>query len=153
MHYNHYCCDSFHIQTCDIDIDKEASNIKQCEQYMIITGLLDAENCQVFICSEQQELLESKSVKEGIIDLIATYFVFNIAYPKPVHGILLFLQHYVFQLTDNAPIPTTTMSLLGNLQRLNVVGHNMLITSFVKFSGMHIIFSAVQKSSSFSCNL
>ena len=73
------------------------------------------------VCSEQQLLFESKSVKDGVIDLIATYFVFNIAYPKPVHGILLFFQHYVFQLRDSARVPATTMNLLGNLQRLNVV--------------------------------
>ena len=56
------------IQTCDIDIDKEASNIKQPEPYLIITGVLDAENCQIFVCSEQQPLFELKSVKDGVID-------------------------------------------------------------------------------------
>ena len=54
-----------------------------------------------------------------MIDLVATYFVFDITYPKPVNAILLFFQHYIFQLVDDQPVPGTTIKLVENLQKLD----------------------------------
>ena len=99
-------------------MEREISQIQQSAPYLVITGLLEAENCQFFVCSEQDILLESKSVKDAIIDLIATYFVFDIAYPKQLNAIILFFQHYVFELTDDQPVPGATIKLVENLQKL-----------------------------------
>lgn len=86
-------------------MEREISSIQQSAPYLVLTGLLEAENCQVFVCSEQDILLESKSVKDAIIDLVATYFVFDIAYPKQLNAILLFFQHHVFELKDDQLVP------------------------------------------------
>ena len=50
------------------------------------------EGPQFYVCCEQGVLLESKTVKDSIIDLIAIYryFVFDITYPKSHSAILLF---------------------------------------------------------------
>ena len=99
-------------------MEKETSEIQQAAPYLLTTGLLEAENCQFFVCSEQDILLESKSVQDAIIDLIATYYVFDIAYPKPLNVVLLFFQHHVFQIMDDQPIPGMTLKVVENLQKI-----------------------------------
>jgi len=63
----------------------------------------------VLICAEQEPLFESKSLQGTIIDLIATYFVFDVASPKPLATILIFFQHYVFNLKDKQSVPNNTL--------------------------------------------
>jgi len=53
------------------------------------------------------------------MDLMAMYFPFDITFPKHTNAILLFLQHYVFQLIDDQPLLPTTLKLVTNLQRMN----------------------------------
>lgn len=99
-------------------MEREISDIRQSSPYLVITGLLNAENCQFFVCSEQEIVLESKSVQDAIIDLIATYFVFDIAYPKPLNSILILFQHYVFELKDDQPVPAATAKLIKSLRKV-----------------------------------
>ena len=109
----------FLYQTCDIDLEDEISKIEQSAPYILVTGVDVAdENSQLFICCEQAIYLESCSVKDVIVDLIATYFVYDIAYPKHLNAIFLFLQHYVFKLIDDQPLPPATLKLVGNLKKL-----------------------------------
>ena len=57
-------------------------------------------------------------IQDGLIDLFATYFTFDITYPKGVNGILLFLQHYVLGLKDQQVVPSSTSKLIANLSKL-----------------------------------
>jgi len=114
-----FCCILsliFIYQTCDIDLEKEISEIEQSAPYVVIISGVDVgdENSQLFICCEQAIYLESNSVKDVIIDLISTYFVYDIAYPKPLNAIFLFLQHHVFKLIDDQPLPPAALKLVGN---------------------------------------
>ena len=63
------------IQTSDADIDEEVKQI-------VATGQPGHENAQFFIACEQAILLESKSVQDALVDLISTYYIFDMAYPK-----------------------------------------------------------------------
>lgn len=74
---------------------------------------------QVHICAEGWVYLESKNLRESIVDLIAAYFIFNIAYPKFLDAILLFFQHYVFKLKDDQRLPNAAVKLNGNQQKIN----------------------------------
>ena len=107
-----------HIQTCDVDIDEEVKQIGQSEPYIVATGQPGDENAQFFIACEQAILLESKSVQDALVDLIATYFVFDMAYPKSVSGILLFFQHVVFGIQDKQKSPPCLSKLMHNLSTL-----------------------------------
>ena len=93
------------------------NEIQQAFPFIVITGVPGEENCQFFICGEKDVLLESKSLKDAIVDLISFYFVFDVVYPKYLNAILLFCQHYVFQLRDNQPIPTQVTKLVTNLKK------------------------------------
>lgn len=95
----------------------EVNEIPQTSPFITITGVAGDENCQFFICGEKDVFLESKTLKDAIIDLVAFYFVFDVAYPKYLNAILLFFQHYVFKLTDNQVVPMQVTKLVGNLKK------------------------------------
>ena len=66
----------------NIDLDDEVFKVQQAAPFIVTTGIAGEEQFQVFVCAEQSVILESKSVKDSLIDLIAAYFVFDISYPK-----------------------------------------------------------------------
>lgn len=100
----------------DIDVDAEISSIQQSAPFIATVGNPDESNFQVFVCTEQEVLLESKSLQDSLIDLISTYFVFDISYPKSLAAVFLFFQHYVFNLKDKQTIPNATSVLVRNLK-------------------------------------
>ena len=83
-----------------------------------MTGLFDDATTQCFICVEQSIFVEVKSLTDAIIDLLATYYAFNISYPKSTSPLLIFFQHFVFGLHDQQAIPTATVKLVGNLEKI-----------------------------------
>ena len=108
----------FILQCCDVDIDSEVSSVTQSESFLLLTGQPGTENCQVFICCEAELYIESKSIKDALIDLILTYFVFDIVYPKNFRNVLLFIQHFVFDLPDQQPVSSALSTFVTNLQKL-----------------------------------
>ena len=84
----------FFMQTCDIHLECEIGKISQKAPYVIAVGEYYGDNAQYFIVCEQAQLVESKSLLDSLIDLIATFYVFNIAYPSQLAGIFLFLHTY-----------------------------------------------------------
>ena len=108
----------FILQSCDIDIDSEISEVTQSEPFLLLTGQPGMENSQVFICCEGQLYLESKSIKDALLDLISTYFVFDIVYPKNLRNVLLFNQHFAFDLPDQQPVSSALSTFVTNLQKL-----------------------------------
>ena len=76
------------------------------------------ENCQIFICCEGQLYLESKSIKDALLDLISTYFVFDIVYPKNLRNVFLFIQYFVFNLPDEQPVSSSLTMFVTNLQKI-----------------------------------
>ena len=99
-------------------VDDEIAKVEQSEPYILLTGSLGERNSQIFICCEQAVYLKGlKNIKEATFQLIATYFVCDIKYPKPLLPILVFLQHHIVQLKDEQLIPPATVKLLGNLEK------------------------------------
>ena len=90
----------------------------QSAPFIVLTGLHDDSTIQYFICVEQTIYVEVKRLTDAIIDLIATYSVFNISYPRSISPVLIFFQHFVFGLTDKQGVPTSTVKLVGSLQKI-----------------------------------
>ena len=101
-----------------MDLEEEISEMEQSEPYIVITSKPGTESSQIFVCCERQIYLESKSMRDALLDMMSTYFVFNIAYPKSLHGILIFLQHHVFNLPDQQTVPSVVKTLHRNLLKL-----------------------------------
>ena len=107
------------LQNCDADLDQEVAEVEQTAPFLLITGKAGSENSQIFICCENDILNESKTIRDAILELLATYFVFDIVYPKGISGIMIFLQHYVLGLQDQQVVSSTTSKLISNLNKLN----------------------------------
>lgn len=104
-------------------MDSELSEVTQSEPFLLVTGEPGTDNSQVFVCCEGQIYIESKSVKDALLDLISTYFVFDIMYPKPLRSILLFLQHFVLDLPDQQSVSSVVSSLVANLEKQDINEH------------------------------
>ena len=54
---------------------------------------------QMIIVAENQELFEvpGDTLLDGILHLMATYYVYNVAYPKSCRSLLFFLGHFIEQ--------------------------------------------------------
>ncbi len=52
-------------------------------------------HAQLYVVAERVVLHECLSVLHGLLSLMATYFTFNIAYPKALYAPLVFLQHFI----------------------------------------------------------
>ena len=65
---------------------QEISAIEQAAPYIVITGVAGDENAQFFVCAEQTIVLESSTVRDAVLDLVASYFVFDILYPECHHS-------------------------------------------------------------------
>ena len=98
-----------------MEVDQVVAEIPQSEPFILIVGTAIK---QAFVCCEQGVLVESKSVKAALTDLIMTYFVFNIAYPKGIHNVLDFLQHYVYNFVDQQKVSPNVKALVNNMKKL-----------------------------------
>ena len=106
------------MQRCDIDVDAAISAIGQSEPFLVITGRPGDEGSRVFISCEGEIFVSSKSVIDGMLDLMAIYFSFDITYPKSTSSVLLFIQHFVFDLKDEQLLPPATVKLVSNLEKI-----------------------------------
>ncbi len=98
----------------------EVEKVPQAAPYLVSTGIPGEENAQFFVACEQAILCESKCLRDAIVDLIASYYVFDMAYPKGMTALYQFFQQYVFSIKDSSPLPTCTLKLVTNLTRLSV---------------------------------
>ena len=92
--------------------------VAQSVPFILVTGKPGTDASQIFICCEGQIYIESKSMKDALFDLISTYFIFDIAYPKSLCSVLMFLQHHVFNLHDDQMASSTVKTLVANLEKL-----------------------------------
>ena len=96
-------------------MDGEIHLISQKAPYVIAIGEHGKDNTQYFIICEQAQLCECKSLLDSLIDLLATFYVFDIAYPSQLAAVFLFLQQSVLGIKDSQVPPPCLMKLLSNL--------------------------------------
>ena len=94
------------------DLDEEVKGLPPFPQVVMVKH---TDAAQYFITVEQMVLTESDCLKGAIVDLISTYFTFDIVYPQPLKALLLFLQHYVLGIADKQRVPNNVLILVGSL--------------------------------------
>ena len=72
-------------------------------QELYIIAMETDQTLRYHICIESQCLFSVNTLGDALADVICAYFVFNIAYPKPMY---LFLQHFVLGLKVSQKVPT-----------------------------------------------
>ena len=50
-------------------------------------------------------MCESSTFAIALVDMIATYFTFNMSYPDPLYALLLFVQHHILNIKDEQSVP------------------------------------------------
>ena len=125
-------------------MDAEDSSIHQSAPYMVTVGIA-GKSFQIFICAEQEVLLESKTLQDSLIDLILMYFqdssidlilmyfVFDISYSKSLAAIYFFFQHYISNLKDKQNVPNATFLFARNPKILEL--------KFLAIYGIYIIYN------------
>ena len=93
--------------------------IKQKAPFILVCGEPGGETTQYFVCGEINIICESKSFLDAVLDLICTYYVFDIIYPKALSGVLLFFQQSVFELKNDQTPPLCFVRLLKNISSLS----------------------------------
>ena len=73
---------------------------------------------QFYIAAEREVFGATTSVFTAMTNLVAAYFTFNIAYPKPLYSFLIFVQHYILKFKDEQTVPTCTTQLISALDKL-----------------------------------
>ena len=87
---------------------------------LYIAVLKTDDQVQFYISVEKQIIGFSKSVFSALTNLISAYYVFNIAYPKPINALLIFVQHFVLLLKDKQHVPASVTQLISVLDKLNI---------------------------------
>lgn len=80
--------------------------INQVEPILVITGTAGV-NAQYFIYNEKKLSLELDTLQEAVSFLFASYYVYDMCYPKNSAPIFLFFQCCVFGITQE---PTSISS-------------------------------------------
>lgn len=73
------------------------------------------EKMEYYIYIESECLMRIDSLEDALADLICAYFVFNIACPKNLYPVLIFLQHFVLGVKDGQLVPSSVTSLCSCL--------------------------------------
>ena len=88
------------------------------ENHVYICLVTGDSSIQVYVAAERLLLGTVKNPMYILISLIGAYFTFNIVYPKPLHAILIFIQHFILNIIDKQKVPdivTRTIASLDNI--------------------------------------
>lgn len=71
----------------------------------------------MFIVGENDNLMElpTTTIGQGLVYLMASYYVFNVDYPKPYQPLLYFIQDFIMDKADNGKRPTRYSSFAATL--------------------------------------
>lgn len=68
---------------------------------------------------EGEATCELSSFESALIHLVGSYFLYDIAYPKPVQSLLLMIQHYVFGLEDSQQDTPAVIEIVTSLKKMD----------------------------------
>ncbi len=84
----------------------------------MVTGTSGSEAAQYYVAAECAIITESISLRDATIDLISSYYVFDVEYPKVFMPLYIFFQHFVFGLKDGQKVPPSALKLASNIGKM-----------------------------------
>lgn len=100
----------FPLQTNDVELSADHSD--QLEPFGVIVGEVGSGEAQYLLYGERRFILESKGFIEMILDVVGTYFNFDICYPKSLISILLFFHYYIFEIDHPKKLPEPLLNFI-----------------------------------------
>ena len=85
--------------------------------YLVICTSSEATSYHVMV--EQQPTTEASTFGSALLDLYSSYFVYDIAYPKPFYSLLVFIQHYILGLNDEQADPPAVIEITTSLMNMD----------------------------------
>ena len=72
---------------------------------------------QMIVCAENEELFEmpGETLLEGIMHLMAAYYVYNVEYPRGCKGLLYFIQDILMERSGSGKRPTRYKTFINRL--------------------------------------
>ena len=101
-----------------VNLDSEIAKIDKGSPYLIM--LTSEEGQQFFVVVKRALLAESGNITTAAVNLVASYFAFDIVYPQPLYAILIFIQHFVLGVVDKQKVPNSATILLSSLTKVTV---------------------------------
>ena len=68
--------------------------------------------------AEGSAVLETNLISSALLLLFSLYYVFDIAYPKPLYSVYIFIQHFVFEFVDQQKVPNSVTILQSMLAKI-----------------------------------
>ena len=72
---------------------------------------------------EEEPTCELNNFQSALIHMMGSYFIYDIAYPKPLQSLLLMIQHYVFGLEDSQPDTSAVIEIVTSLKKMDTCLH------------------------------
>ena len=69
----------------------------------------------IFIVAEKVVLCKAASISVAIKLLLASFYVFNIEYPKLLGGVLYFFEYYLYNIRSRKNLPIAVIQLCNQL--------------------------------------
>ena len=88
-----------------MDCNVDEAVLKLNENHGYLSATLGDSSLQVYLTAERCVLGSSNNALSTLVALMGIYFTCNIAYPKPLYPICIFLQHFVFNIVDEQKVP------------------------------------------------
>uniref|UniRef100_A0A1X7V3Z2 Uncharacterized protein n=1 Tax=Amphimedon queenslandica TaxID=400682 RepID=A0A1X7V3Z2_AMPQE len=103
----------------DVNVDDVIRDIA-ISQPCLVRFLSDVGCPKYHIVIEGQMLHKVTSTRKALLNLIAAYYVFNISYPPLQSATLIFIQHYIMNITFEKKLPSSVAALGSNLIRIDL---------------------------------
>ena len=98
------------------DLDEAVRKIT--ENHVYIAVVTSDSSIQVHLTAERCLFGKAKSPINLIVSLIGAYFAFDIAYPKALYQLCIFIQHFVLRIVDKQKVPEIVKRTLASLDNI-----------------------------------
>ncbi len=99
------------------DLSSFAKSVQLKAPYIVVC--YSSEETTFHIIVEEEQIYEFSIFQTALLHLIGTYFVFDIAYPKPLYALLIMVQHYILSLHDAQRDPPSVFEMVTLLKRMD----------------------------------
>ena len=99
----------------DCDVESVVNQINQSEAYVLATPTCTADSKLYHLIVDHVFMFSTENLRDALIDIICYYYVLDISYPKVMYALLIFIQHFVFGITDTGIVPPSVINLCSRL--------------------------------------
>ena len=97
-------------------IDEAVLSINENHGYIAV--IMGDSSIDTHLVAERRILASTSNPITLLSSLLALYFTFNIAYPKPLYPTCIFLQRIVFKIVDTQNMPDIVKRIVTSLDNI-----------------------------------